>query len=252
MVVKLIVSAVILEKNVREEKNMSSAAAVSKTSGRPKPSGKSSGKPSGKSSGKKGIRESNELLILSAAEKVFAQAGFKGATTDAIARLAGVPKANVHYYFSTKEGLYNRVMEDVCTHWLAAAKSFDDTDDPATAIRGYIASKMEQARSRPYGSRIWAMEMLRGAPVINGYLHSHLKPWYEARSRMLNRWIKAGKMDAIDPKTLFFMIWATTQHYADFSHQISVLNDDKALSDAQFARATDQVSQIILRGIGLE
>ena len=204
-----------------------------------------------RSTGKRAIREANERLIMVAAEEEFAQTGFKGATTDAIARRAGVPKANVHYYFSTKAELYRRVIEDVCEHWLAAAKPFDETDDPKSALEGYIRVKMEQARTRPFGSRVWAMEVIRGAPVINGYLHTVLKPWYEERTKNLEEWIRAGKMDAIDPQALFFMIWATTQHYADFSHQIQVLNNDQPLSDKQFERATDQVCKIILTGVGL-
>ncbi len=205
-----------------------------------------------KATGKRAIREANERLIMEAAEQEFAQTGFKGATTEAIARRAGVPKANLHYYFSTKADLYNRVIEDVCGHWLAAAEPFDKTDDPRTALRGYITAKMDQARMRPYGSRVWAMEVICGAPVINSYLHTVLKPWYEKRTAQVNTWIRAGKMNPVDPQALFFMIWATTQHYADFGPQISVLNDDQILSEGQFIRATDQVCQIILTGVGLK
>jgi len=198
------------------------------------------------------IRQTNEKLIMAAAEEVFAQVGFKGATTGAIARLAGVPKANLHYYFSTKAELYRRVTEDVCEHWLAAARAFDETNDPKTAIGGYIRAKMEQARRRPFGSRVWAMEILRGAPVIDGYLHNTLKTWFEGRKVKLKEWIEAGKMDPVDPQALLFMIWGTTQHYADFARQISVLNNDQSLDDAQFAQATDEVCRIILSGIGLK
>lgn len=205
-----------------------------------------------KNSGKRAIREANESLIMAAAEQEFALSGFKGATTDAIARRAGVPKANLHYYFSTKAALYQRVIEDVCEHWLAAAKHFDETDDPKTALRGYITAKMNQARERPYGSRVWATEVICGAPVIDSYLHTVLKPWYDARTEKLRAWIRAGKMNSIDPQALFFMIWATTQHYADFDHQINVLNDGQPLTDEQFSRATDQVCRIILTGIGLK
>ena len=204
-----------------------------------------------KASGKKGIRTRNEQLILRAAEQVFAQAGFKGATTNAIARKAGVPKANVHYYFSTKAELYRRVIEDVGQYWLAAARPFDDSDDPAAALCGYIRIKMQQARERPYGSKIWAMEVIRGAPVIDGYLHAVLKVWFKDRTKKIRTWIKDGKMDDIDPQTLFFMIWATTQHYADFEHQIAVLNNDRPLSDKNYERASGQVCQIILKGVGL-
>ncbi|VAV93593.1 Transcriptional regulator of pyrimidine catabolism (TetR family) [hydrothermal vent metagenome] len=201
---------------------------------------------------KKNIREANVRRILAAAEEEFAQNGFKGATTDTIAKRAGVPKANLHYYFSTKAELYQQVIENVCEFWLAAAKPFDETDDPATAFSGYIRAKMDQARERPFGSRVWAMEVIRGAPVIDGYLHTVLKPWFEERTRKIENWINTGKMAPVDPHTLFYMIWATTQHYADFAHQINVLNEDKPLSEQRFAEAKNQVCQIILAGVGLE
>ena len=62
-------------------------------------------------------------LILEAAEAVFAELGFKGATTAAIAARAGLPKANVHYYFPSKDDLYRAVMARVLDPWLAAAAS---------------------------------------------------------------------------------------------------------------------------------
>ncbi|PHR63060.1 MAG: TetR family transcriptional regulator [Robiginitomaculum sp.] len=200
----------------------------------------------------KKIRATNMKRIMLAAEAVFAEAGFKGATTDAIARRAGVPKANVHYYFPTKANLYRKVIEDVCEYWLAAAPPFDQSDDPAEALSGYIRAKMDQARARPNGSRVWAMEIIRGAPVIDGYLHDVLQSWFDERTTKIEDWIKLGKINPIDPRTLFYMIWASTQHYADFAHQIQVLNEGKPLSDQQFADASDQVCQIILTGIGLK
>ncbi|HBV00358.1 TetR family transcriptional regulator C-terminal domain-containing protein, partial [Thalassospira lucentensis] len=54
-----------------------------------------------------------------------------------------VPKANVHYYFSTKEALYRRIMEDICDHWLEAAMTFENSSDPAEILRGYIEAKMD-------------------------------------------------------------------------------------------------------------
>ena len=204
-----------------------------------------------KKQGKRSIRKFNEQRILRAAEQVFAQTGFKGTTTREIARVAGVPKANVHYYFSTKAELYRHVIEDVGQYWINAALPFDSSDDPATALCGYIRIKMQQARERPYGSKIWAMEVIRGAPVIDGYLHTVLYDWFKGRTKKIKTWIKDGKMDNVDPQTLFFMIWATTQHYADFEHQICTLNKDKPLSDRHYARATNQVCEIILKGVGL-
>ncbi|MFZ5609374.1 MAG: TetR/AcrR family transcriptional regulator [Pseudomonadota bacterium] len=197
------------------------------------------------------IRAANEQTILQAAEQVFAELGFKGATTAAIAERAGVPKANVHYYFATKEKLYRRVIEDICSAWFEAARTFDLDDDPAVALKTYIAAKMALSRSRPLGSRIWAMEVIRGAPVIEDYLATAVKDWLSHQEEVIRRWIAQGRLKSIEPKGLFYMIWATTQHYADFAAQIEIMNGGRPLSDAQFTAASAQVTEIILKGVGL-
>ena len=79
---------------------------------------------------KAAIREENENAILEAAEQVFAEYGFSGATTSRIADRAGIPKANLHYYFPTKEDLYRRVIDNIFNIWLDAANSLDESDDP--------------------------------------------------------------------------------------------------------------------------
>lgn len=196
------------------------------------------------------IRQENEAVILRAAEELFAEFGLKGATTDKIAKRANMPKANLHYYFSTKQNLYQRLIEDVCDQWLAAAQVFDSETEPARALRGYIEAKMDQARTRPYGSKVWASEILGGAKFTRDYISTHVKDWLQSREEVINRWIDEGKIDPIDPMTLMFMIWGTTQHFADFQAQIDILNDDQPLSDEQFQRAKETVVQIILKGIG--
>ncbi|WP_225026082.1 TetR/AcrR family transcriptional regulator [Xinfangfangia pollutisoli] len=196
------------------------------------------------------IRRENERLILIAAEKVFAEAGFGGATMQLIADRAGLPKANLHYYFATKEDLYRRVVETIFTIWLRAAEAFDQAPDPATGIGAYIAAKMRISRDHPYGSKVWASEVMHGAPVIQDYLETTLRSWTEGRIAAIRRWIDEGRMAPIDPRHLLYMIWATTQHYADFTHQIETLNGGKPLSDRQWKAATDSVTAIILRGIG--
>jgi TetR/AcrR family transcriptional regulator len=195
------------------------------------------------------VREENERLILEAAEGVFAELGFKGATTGAIAERAKLPKANVHYYFPSKQDLYREVMARVLERWLAAADSLDDSDDPADALGRYIAAKMELSRTNPMGSRIFASEIMRGAPAIEDHLETTLKNWLVSRSAIVRRWAEQGKIAPVDPKVLFYLIWAATQHYADFARQIEVLNDGHPLSDAQWADATRQVTETILRGV---
>lgn len=196
------------------------------------------------------IRQQNERLILEAAEKVFAEAGFGGATMQLIADMAGLPKANLHYYFPTKEALYRRVVQNIFEIWLDAAASFDAAEGPIEGIGAYIEAKMDISRRHPHGSKVWAAEVMHGAPVIQDYLETTLRDWTEGRMALIQRWIDEGKMAPIDPRHLLYMLWATTQHYADFGHQIETLNGGKPLTDKQWREATESVKQIILRGIG--
>ena len=190
---------------------------------------------------------------MAAAEEVFALKGFKGATTQEIADLAALPKANVHYYFKTKADLYNAVLEDVLVVWKKDAEAFDRSEDPTLALTEYIKSKMFHSFTRPHGSKVWANEIIHGAPVLGDEkLGKFLNIWEKRKTIQIGRWIKQGKILPIDPHYLLFLIWTTTQHYADFEHQISVLNGNKPLSKAQQARATKNVIGIVLRGIGLK
>ena len=196
------------------------------------------------------IRQQNETAILQAAEKVFAEAGFGGATMQLIADLAGLPKANLHYNFATKEDLYRRVVQNIFEIWLHAAESMDKATGPVEGIGAYIDAKMEISRRHPDGSKVWASEVMHGAPVIQDYLETTLRDWTTGRAALIRAWIDEGKMKPVNPEHLLYMLWATTQHYADFGHQIETLNGGRPLSDAQWREAKDQVKTMILRGIG--
>jgi len=195
------------------------------------------------------VREENERALLEAAEAIFAEQGFAGATTAAIAKRAGVPKANLHYYFATKEALYRAVVERVLTAWLAAASSFDASEDPREALTAYIGAKMDLAREMPLASRIGSAEIMRGAPIIQDFLDTTLTDWVASREKAVRRWIMAGKLRPIEPKVLFYMIWATTQQYANAAHEMTTLNGGAPLDDAAFEKAKRQVIETILGGV---
>ena len=203
-----------------------------------------------RSMSKKDRRLESERTIMMAAEKVFAEAGFGGATMQLIADVAGLPKANLHYYFPTKEALYRRVVQDIFQVWLKAADIFDQASGPVEGIGAYIDAKMEISRRHPAGSKVWASEVMHGAPVIQDYLETTLEQWTNSRISVIQSWIDRGLMAPIDPRHLLYLVWATTQHYADFGHQIETLNKGEPLTDAQWRAATDNVKTIILTGIG--
>jgi TetR/AcrR family transcriptional regulator len=197
------------------------------------------------------IRKANEALILEAAEKIFATNGYKGTATGDIAREAGIPKANLHYYFKTKSNLYREVLKNILDDWMAAASEFDIYHEPEEALRTYVKAKMEFSRQRPFGSRVWAREIMSGAPVLDNFLGTTLKAWLNERVRIIRRWAREEKIKPVDPHALMYMIWATTQHYADFERQIIILNGGKELSDRRYRQRTDEVIRLILGSVGL-
>ena len=200
---------------------------------------------------KKQTRERNVVTILQAAEKVFAEAGYKGASISMIASEAGVTRSSISYYFQSKEALYKRVVDDILKLWLGASKGMDDGSDPRAALEQYIHDKMDLSRRRPYGSKVWANEIIHGAPFITDFIEGELKAWMRSREAILTDWMDRGLVRRIDPKHILYMIWATTQHYADFQHQVEALNGNKPLSDAQWKDVKETVAEIILSGVGL-
>jgi len=197
------------------------------------------------------FREANETAILQAAEEVFAEFGFHGATTAEIAERAGLPKANVHYYFGTKEALYRAVLENILSLWLTPVRNLPDERDPAQALSDYIARKIDYTRTRPLASRIFASELLAGAPQIRAYLAGPLREIVEEKSRVVRRWIADGEIDPIEPVHLFITLWAMTQSYADFAVQAAAIQGKEALDDTDFEAARRFITHMVLKGLGL-
>jgi TetR/AcrR family transcriptional regulator len=196
------------------------------------------------------IRETNEAHLLACAEAVFAERGLEGASTAMIAERAGLPKANLHYYFPTKLVLYRRVLEDLFEDWHRAADTFECSDDPVEAIGGYVRAKMELSRRRPLGSKVWASEIIHGAGHMQDILNDRVKPWLDTRVVVIEHWISRGLLAPVDAQTLMFMIWATTQHYADFEAQIRALKGKRGLSQKAFDESTDEVVKLVIRACG--
>jgi len=197
------------------------------------------------------IRLRNRALILQAAEEVFAEQGYRGATTAAIAERAGLPKANVHYYFGTKEALYRAVLDDILALWLGELDRLTEDSDPAEALADYIKAKVVHSRERPLASRVYANEMIRGAKHTGDFLKNDLKSLVKRKSRVLESWVAQGKMEPIDPVHLFSVIWAATQHYADFEVQVAALVGRRQMTARDFDEAADTIVRMVLRGCGL-
>lgn len=197
-------------------------------------------------------RDKHFTTILFAAQEEFATHGLKGARMQAIADRAGLPKANVHYYFKTKVSLYLAVLDNIIATWDDFFNDVSVDDDPAIALDTFIRAKVRLSFENPTASRLFANEILQGAPYLSDYMREVLRPWVNNRAKVVHEWMNAGKMIATDPVLLIFMIWATTQHYADFQAQVLGILGRKEYDDNLISQVSDFTSQTILRGCGLE
>ena len=195
------------------------------------------------------IRLRNEERILDAAQEVFATYGYHGATIDEVADRAGISKPNLHYYFKRKRDLYLAVLRRTLEIWLVPLGELDRTGDPAVEIGNYIAQKVQLSRRFPAASRVFANEIVQGAPFLKGYLQTDLRKVVERKAAVIQHWIDEGKLAPIDPYHLIFLIWAATQHYADFIPQIKAVMNVSRLNQAHFRKVEQSLSRIILHGV---
>lgn len=197
------------------------------------------------------IRTDNRASIIKAAEIEFAEFGYKGASIMNIAKRVDLPRANVHYYFKNKLELYNKVLMDILQLWNQAFNQITPDDDPADAIGAYIQAKVMYSKTNPLASKIFANEIIHGAPQISEYLNSDFRQWLLSKSKVIQQWIDQEKMDPVDPLYLIILIWSATQHYADFSSQVTAVLDKPQLTDQDYIDISNNLTHIILKGCGI-
>ena len=196
------------------------------------------------------IQQENRERILSAALDMFSRSGFRGTTLDEIARAAGMSKPNMLYYFRTKQDLYRAVLQETLDDWLTPFAKLDPEGDPVDELGAYISAKLAHSRVNPKASRLFANEILQGAPHIQETLKGPLKDLVEAKSKAIRAWIDAGKMTPVDPLHLIYMIWAATQHYADFETQMDALEGEApGTREKRFEAAERSLFTILFEGL---
>lgn len=191
------------------------------------------------------IQREKTAQILEAALEVFATFGYRGSTIDMIATEAGLSKPNLLYYFDGKEAIHARLLARLLDTWLAPLIALDSKGEPIAEIIGYIIRKLEMARDYPRESRLFANEILQGAPRIMDQIAGPLKDLVDEKARVIQAWSDAGHIAKVDPYHLIFSIWATTQHYADFDPQVSVVLGDRA--STRFKDASAHLTMMFTR-----
>lgn len=193
--------------------------------------------------------EGKRTVILDAALQLFSRFGVHGTSLDQVANMADVSKTNLLYYFSSKDELYLSVLRQLLDVWLRPLRGFSVEQDPVHAIGDYIRIKLELSRDHPAESRLFCLEIVQGAPLLLGELQAPLRELVDSKVQVIQSWIDAGKLAAIEPHHLIFSLWATTQHYADFASQINAVTGKTLADPVFFQEVLENVRALVLNGI---
>jgi len=200
----------------------------------------------------KTIRAKSVEKILAAAQGEFVSQGYKGATVQSIADQAQLPKANVLYYFKNKENIYHAVLEQTLNMWDDGIGDIMLEDGPKLAIEKFVRAKITMSFKNPQASKIYAMEIIQGAQHLQDFARTYQRQWVTEKAKIFQCWIDNGEMQNVDPVNLIFLIWSTTQHYADFDNQILTIMGNSHYRKDDIERITKFLTDFILRGCGLK
>jgi len=197
------------------------------------------------------IAARNKAAILAAAIGVFIEKGYDGASIAEIAKRSGLPKANVYYYFGSKETIYRTIIGDLIGEWDRALGHLTVEREPAEAIAAYVRAKLEFSRKHAAQSRMFANEAVHGGRFLSRKDRAHMLAVTLAKAGVFAAWAEAGKMDRVDPNHLFIMLWATTQYYADFEILAQTHLETRRLRAEDFERAAATIIAVVLKGCGI-
>jgi AcrR family transcriptional regulator len=202
--------------------------------------------PGGRREGR--IRARNERNILCAAQEAFSRKGFEGTTVAEIARASGLPKANVYYYFGSKEGVYRAAIAALLNEWNAAFDHIAEEREPAAAIAAYVRAKLDYSRRHKAASKMFANENIRGSSFLSRRELKSIREITRRKAHVVRAWIAAGKLKPIEPTHFFIALWASTQFYADFDAVVSNVLGKRHLTRSDFDAAADTITRLVIDG----
>lgn len=195
------------------------------------------------------IQQRNRREIVDAVVDVVAEHGFEGATMDLISERAGLSRTNIHYYFKSKDELFHEAIGYVHKVWGDLWTGLDENGDPGEELRKYIKGKLRASWEQPKLSRVFAAEIMRGAPMSKSILQGDMREMFDDACETLRKWMRQGHLAEVDPLHVFITIWGATQYYADFRLVVKLIWDKETLDEDDFDAAADAVTAIIMKGL---
>lgn len=195
-------------------------------------------------------RQEIRRAILQAAIREFARNGLEGTSTQTLADAAGLSKAQLHYYISSKEELYEEAILHIIAEWKHIFFVDADSTDPARVIGSYIARKVRHSIEHPEVTRLFARELSRGAPVLRRHWGA-LRESVDRASSLIEGWVERGLVEPVDPVLFQMHIWAVTQHYAEYEAQARHLLGLREAESLDADRIAAEATRMFLMRCGL-
>jgi AcrR family transcriptional regulator len=195
------------------------------------------------------IRRRNEAEILRAATLLFSRNGFQGVRIAEVAEEAGLPKANIYYYFTSKEAIYTGILRKLISGWDEALEEIRADRDPHEALEAYVRAKIDYGRSNPEESRLFAAELQSGGPFLSEDDREHMREATDKSVAIVENWIARGLMKPINPRHLFIILWSSTQFYIDSDKlACDALHVDQ-LTDADYEEAAKTIVATVIGSV---
>lgn len=191
--------------------------------------------------------------ILAAAEDVFAGAGLDGARIDAIAAAAGVNKALLYYYFTSKDGLYEAVMDDHFREFNRQALAVLETPGPAGAVLlRYVGLYFDFISSRRRYAALYQQLMTARGERLARLVRRYLVPRNTAFKKLLDRGMRAGEFRRVDARHTAMSVVSLIVFYFSAAPVLQVLGHADAYDAASLKRRKREVLDFIRHGLFLD
>jgi TetR/AcrR family transcriptional regulator len=196
-----------------------------------------------------------EQKILQAATEVFLEHGRDGARTEEIARVAGINKALLHYYFRSKEKLYqevlNRQVKKVISDLFASLQP--DTDMPSF-LQEFISSYIDRLQQNPQVVRFMLWEMRSDASGLQKLLSEiasdQNSPSPHSLVKRIQNGVKNKEIRPVEPHQLVFSLIAMCIYTFVAAPLIGSIFPDININDPSFLkRRKKEIYNLVWNGV---
>jgi len=197
-----------------------------------------------------GVRDPRERIVF-VAEAIFARMGFGGARTQAIADLAGVNKAMIHYYFDSKEKLYHAVLDKILFDLIKLSQeaSRDDLSIPR-ALEVFYRGFFDYVATHRNFSRITSMDLGSQDRYLARLVETFFKPLFDRGVAFIKAGIAQGDFRKVDARQFLLSVYGMTMSYFSEAEFMRLLLGEDPFRERFLHERREQLLDLVFAGLG--